>query len=141
MARFDLNGGAKFFETYVPARLLPTVGRRLDAAQLACLRTCVIESNVDTGTMRGGWDVSAGQIEVDEPSPDSSGSATISAAIGKVASFQGSVVDRFVANPVEYSRYQNDGTERVPARNMTGKGIMAAVDAFENFDDREFENL
>lgn len=115
----------RFLRRYGSLEVIQNASAAMDAAILAALTEAVLATRVDTGRLRGGWQLSVGEVKVEEVGLSGSANRTLSG--------ENSLENRNLANPVEYAEYLNDGTATISADNMLGRAEQAALRALEAF--------
>lgn len=84
---------------------------------------------VDTGVLRGGWQLAINSPGNEERSPDKGGTGVVSSGEAAIAALTpGQSV--WITNPVEYAPYVNDGTDKIEGKFMLERTIDEALGAF-----------
>lgn len=109
----------------MPRELVTTVHRKLT---LDIAKDAILLTPVDTGRLRGGWQVAIGETVQGPTGEDKSGAAALAAAAAVAAQIP-AYSKSVIANNVEYAIYVEEGTERMAPRRMLARSIERARQA------------
>ncbi len=102
-------------------------GRVQRAVAMTALKHCVLNTPVDTGRARGGWQVGIDSVPAGERAHDKSGADTMRQNIPQVNG-TGHVVN--IANNVEYITYLEHGTDKMAPHAMVDRAIISVLQTY-----------